>query len=435
MYRFIQLTKQLLRVSPASIGKDAKRTFLSQAYYCNEAWEHRLNSPILQKVQVDELYQELELRYQRTKEISAVDVDVFANSITDGSYVNELLDLVHKLRLSGESSKALDSMEHAVVRYLYSTNHRDDLLTVLDDRLNYGVFLNYYTANLLMDYYQKTKDFAAGVLIASQLTLQEEFDHTLSNALAIHHCYNYLIGPREWLPEKDKPIEPEDEVKVRVKYLRNPYDNDFDLKDPLKIIGKILCGICKSSQPDMLTQSMHILGLSLLDDVETAKTLLSTKFKPNEKILGEIMKLIPEESAIKPIISEIATDNRSVSDLIKAAVVHAERECSEKDIANQCSLYSDWELNRKMALEAQQERLLKLKRLENVEKVQEQLQQRERLLWFFENEEKIELEIDQKLDNSQEDIKIDKKISKGAAADIEYIPPEVIKRRDRKSVV
>lgn len=426
MYKFLQLSKQLLRTAPDCLAKAAKRTFLSQSYYCNEVWEHRLNNSILQKVQLDELYQELEQRYQRTKEISAVDVDVFANSITDPNYVNELLDLVHKLRLSAESSNVLISTEHAVVRFLYSTNHRDDLLTVVDDRLNYGVFLDYYTANLLMDYYHKAKDYVAGVVIASQLTLQEEFSHSLSNALAIHHCYHYLIGPREWLPEKPKPEEPEDEVKVRVKYLRNPYDNDFDIKDPLQLIGNILTGIAKNSKTDILSRSLHVLGLALINDVEKAKKCLKT-FKPDDKLLEDIIKLMPQESSIKDLISDISTESKSIAELIKELVKQAEIECSEKDIADQCSVYSDWETNRKLALEAQQERLLKLKRLADVEKAQEHLKQRERLLWFFENEEKIELEIQQKLGKSQGAAKTDQ-INKKAAAEEEYIPPEVTKR-------
>lgn len=107
-----------------------KRTFLSQAYYCNEVWEHRLNDPVLKKVKFDEMYYLLDSKYQRSRQISAVDVDVYVNALKDEDFIDETLDLVHKLRLSADTAFTLDSTSHGVVRYLNQIGETERLQLV-----------------------------------------------------------------------------------------------------------------------------------------------------------------------------------------------------------------------------------------------------------------------------------------------------------------
>lgn len=107
-----------------------KRTFLSQAYYCNEVWEHRVNDPVLKKVKFDEMYYLLDQKYQKSRQISAVDVDVYVNALKNEDYVDEAMDLVHKLRLSPDTAYALDSTSHAVVRYLNEVGETERLQQV-----------------------------------------------------------------------------------------------------------------------------------------------------------------------------------------------------------------------------------------------------------------------------------------------------------------
>lgn len=113
-----------------NITKTFKRTFLSQAYYCNEIWERRLNDPVLQKVKFDEMYFLLDQKFQRSRQISAVDVDVYLNALKNEDYVDEAMDLVHKLRLSADTLNTLESTSHAVVRYLNQRGETERLQQV-----------------------------------------------------------------------------------------------------------------------------------------------------------------------------------------------------------------------------------------------------------------------------------------------------------------
>lgn len=419
--RIITLSKTVN--SSFSCSKLLKRTFLSQAYYCNEVWEHRLNDPVLQKVNLDELYHALDLRFQRSRQMSAVDVDVFANAVKENVYIDELLDLVHKLRLSADTRNTLNSTSHAVVRYLTKLNESDRLLEVLDDRLNYGVFLDHYTANILLDTYWKNKDYTSGSRVASQLMLQEDVDHPLFSSLALLHCYHFLLDPKDW-PKPVPPEEPEEEVKVRVKYIRNPYDDDhFDLKDPSKVVGKTIAMLTKKKN-NTVEKCFYIVGMALYEKLDKAKAALADMAKNNEKVIVEIIKLLPDDHEIKVAAHALQVENVDISKELQERVKKAEQVIAEKDIATQCEAFSTWAEERKQALERQHERLLAQKRIAEIEETRKQLQERETRLWFFENEEKIELELEEKQALlPQENVVDNQKTSKKTEED--YIPPEI----------
>lgn len=408
-----------------------KRTFLSQAYYCNEVWDHRLNDQVLQKVKFDEMYYLLEQKYQKTRQMSAVDVDVYVNALKDEDYVDETLDLVHKLRLTADTVNTLDSTSHAVVRYLNTIGETERLQQVLDDRLNYGVFLDHYTANVLMDTYWKQKNFVAGAQVASQLMLQEDVDHSLYATLALLHCYHFLLKPEGW-KVPPPPEEPEEEVKVRVNYLRNPYfDDHFDLREPLAVVGKTLVALTKGKD-DLLKRSFHLCGLALWNKPDKAKELINAFEAQNKEVCDEIINLLPEDNEIRVEAKKLQKKSQDVSILLQEEVKAAERAVAEKDISKQCEVFSKWEDDRRKALEAQKEKLLRIRRIAEIEEAQRILKEKETKLWFFENQEKMELQIEEEeaLMVPEEQAASQKQSAAPKAKDDEnYVPPEIVKKR------
>ncbi|XP_072384840.1 uncharacterized protein [Diabrotica undecimpunctata] len=421
---FKLLHKSLLqRRIKGTLNVQSIRTFLSQAYYCQEVWDRRLNSPILQKVNNDEFFYELDQKYQKTRELSAVDVDIFVNSIKNGHYVDELLDIVHKLRLTAETCNMLSSTNHAVLRTLLQYSSMETLVNVLDDRLNYGIFLDYYTANILMDICWKKNDFTSGARIASQLMLQEEVEHPVSKNLSLLHCYNYLLKPEGW-PEYQKPEEPEEEVKVRVKFLRNPYDDEhFDLRDPNKIVGKTLAMFTKGND-DPLNKSFNILGNTLFGKIDKVNDSIKDCQTKSIPIIKEVIELLPPESEVKELVNSLKQESLNVQEILKKSIENAIQVSSERDIADQCKIFQQWEEDRIKALEIQRERLSKIRRLKNIEDIQKELKEKETRLWFFEKEEQIELTIE----DGQAVVSKEDKVVK-EETDENYVPPEVQSRR------
>lgn len=414
--------QKIIKLRKVSSTKLITRTFLSQAYYCQEVWDNRLNTPLFHKINVDELYQELDQRFNKTGQISAVDVDLFTNALKNNEYVDEMLDLVHKLRLSADTGNTLNSTSHAVIRLLTKYGNKKDMLSVLDDRINYGIFLDYYTANILMDMFWKEKDFTSGARVASQLMLQEELDHPLSTQLSLLHCYNYLMQPGEW-PFPSPPEEPEEEIKIRVKYVRNAFDDDhFDLKNPQKIVGKTLALFTNNKQ-DSFNKSFNVLGWTLYNKKDKAEVILKECETENISLYKEILDLIPENSEIKTTFLDSNLESINVQQILEENVVKAVQKTFESDIAEQCKIFAIWDQERIDALEKQRRRLLIAQRVAHMEKLKEKLEQKETKLWFFDNEEQIELQIEEGEKVGQSTVKDTKNTKQDP--DENYIPPEI----------
>lgn len=283
-----------------------------------------------------------------------------------------------------------------------------------------------------MDTYWKQKNFVAGAQVARQLMLQEDVDHPLSSSLALLHCYHFLLKPEGWnVPPP--PEEPEDDVKVRVKFLRNPYfDDHFDLREPLQIIGKTLVALTKNKD-DLLKRSFYLVGLTLWNKTEKAKEFIGALKANNKEICEEILNLLPEDNEIRKEASVLAKKSQDVSAVLQGEVKVAERATAEKDIAKQCEVFAKWEDDRKKALEEQKEKLLRIKRLQEIEEAQKVLKEKETKLWFFENEENIELQIEQEealLVPQEQTTAVRKKLAAAKAKEDEnYVPPEIVKRR------
>ena len=91
------------------------RTFLSDAYKCTDTWNARLTSPVLQNIKPETFYYELENKFQQHGKCSAIDVDIFTNKLTDGGYLQEVADIMHKLRQTEETS---DSLVNKLIKFL-----------------------------------------------------------------------------------------------------------------------------------------------------------------------------------------------------------------------------------------------------------------------------------------------------------------------------
>lgn len=61
------------------LASPGKRFILSEAYRCQEAWQNRLQTPTIQNINLDELFNDLESKYLQEGKASAIDVDLVRN--------------------------------------------------------------------------------------------------------------------------------------------------------------------------------------------------------------------------------------------------------------------------------------------------------------------------------------------------------------------
>lgn len=317
----------------------ATRSFLTDAYKCNEVWRKRLDCSVLQKVNPEELYYKLSSMLDNdSKQISSVDLDIFANSLTDKSYTDELEDLTHRFRLSAQAGTLLPSTHHAVIRLFLESGEVSNLIKILKARLDYGIFPDYYLCNLLMDTFLKENNFKYAAVIASNQMLQEEFDNDITKSMGLYSCLKYITNPTDWEEtstvneeqKKEDVDDDDDEIKrVRVDFIRNPYfDDHFDLTDGDHLVGKTMLAIIKNDNT-ILGDSFKAIGLAYYNQWNKLENYLE-KFDGTvhteavDLSVASIDKRAPENAdKLKNLLSKLKIDNKSLIEETTNAVKEA----------------------------------------------------------------------------------------------------------------
>nr|BAM19735.1 unknown unsecreted protein [Papilio xuthus] len=198
--------------------------------------------------------------------------------------------------------------------------------------------------------------------------------------------------------------------------------------------GKTLAWISRNNK-DNISNNLQIIGWmyykkydSLLTLCENFKNLKSFKIYSEviELLQKEISKSEEKDSLEKCIsfLNECPKADGILEESIKNLIEDAINKTHKNDISSQQKLFENWLSTREEKLNEQIQRLSRAQRIVEVEKKQKELEVQEQKLWFFENEEKIDLEIEnkEKLHTSTEKNDID-------VNDENYIPPEILPKR------
>lgn len=346
---FRNLRKISLKRSVTSIYIP-KCSFLTNNYKCTDAWNSQISTPILTTVNLNDFYSILDQNHASKGVISAIDVDIFANAINDPSYLEELKSLLHKLRLSAETKNTLESTHHATVRKFIEFDHIPELVDMLKDPLNFGLFLDDYTANILLDKLIVSENYDLAAEVASLIMLQEDYTNDITCTLCQYACYKYIIGytplpePTS-LEEKTKKVE---EIKIRVKFLRNPYfDDHFDIKDTLILSGKTLAWISERAF-DSLNNNLQIIGWLIYKKYEKLLVCCENFSKTASfKIHSEVIDLLNREhgkaddesktilESCISLLSAVSYSEVPLEESLKISIENAINKTQNKDISQQ----------------------------------------------------------------------------------------------------
>uniref|UniRef100_A0A1B6I1S5 28S ribosomal protein S27, mitochondrial n=2 Tax=Homalodisca liturata TaxID=320908 RepID=A0A1B6I1S5_9HEMI len=431
MWRFTSnLTCRLLFLPKYNAIKPPRQFFFSDSFKLESEWNDRLKSPILSKINTNDMFYELDNQFQHFGYASALDLDLYVNAVNDDSSFDEVEDVVHKLRLSTEASNILPSTHHGLIRLYVKCNKTADLIRILDDRLNYGIFSDDYCTLLMMDAFIKAGNFRDAAKVSTFNMLQEDVSNPLIMYMSLYACHKYLENPTPWKDEDEKndgggeDDDDDEEVKVRVKYIRNPYfDDHFDLVDPKHLLGKTL-NFIGTNIVDHVGRSYKLLGLLLHDKFEQAndyiKTISESKETPTlakdalsmaNNILDERCKVDSNFKNVCDSLKELL--NRSFSDAqlviedqllstVETRLRDLVKTNESSEINKQLQIYEKWEIHRGKLLQEQIVRLNKEKQLAEIERQKQLLREKEEELFFFDNEDKLDLIIEEKEKKQEE---------------------------------
>lgn len=274
------------------------RNFITNDYKCTESWDTINSSPIINKINLNDFYNQLDINFSSKGTISAIDVDIFAHAVKEIDNLDELKDLLHKLRLSAETGNMLESTHHATIRNFIKFGYIQELVNLLKDPLNFGVFLDNYTANILLNELLKSENYELAANVASLMMLQEEFTNELTCSLCQYACYKYITNyiPPDVAPVEEPKKKKIEEVKIRVKFLRNPYfDDHFDIKDTVTLAGKTLAWVSEQ-RTDNLNNNLQIIGWFLFKKYEKLLAFChDVSNLPTTKVYPEVLNLLEKE--------------------------------------------------------------------------------------------------------------------------------------------
>ena len=85
--------------------------------------------------------------------------------VVEEKELHALEDITNKFRRCPNTLHSLPSTPHAVIRAFLKFNNTETLMRMLDDRLSYGLFPDYYLSNLLMDTFLKKENYRGKFIV------------------------------------------------------------------------------------------------------------------------------------------------------------------------------------------------------------------------------------------------------------------------------
>ncbi|CAL1288294.1 unnamed protein product [Larinioides sclopetarius] len=404
---------------------------------------------------MDLYFVEVDKKFGTKRLVSGVEIDLFANSVQDDSKLDELEHLLYRFRRTKRATEMMDSTNYAVIRTFLKYKQYDSLMRILTNRESYGVFPDLYSYNIIMSTFLKEKLYSEAARTAILMMLQEDFSNKISRALGIYSCQMFLnncelsdLNPKvesEENPDEKQNDDDEEVQLIRVPFLRNPwFDDHFDITNPKHLLGKTFYLIGREMN-SVLGRSYQVIGLAMYEKWDKAAALLTTFSQSKDStILNEaiertksMIKEIPDDdentrekllNKFDDIFQKMKSDSKIQDGNIMALLESYLKETlqSEKDdIETQQKLFSAWEDERKEALNKQNVELDKERRLKEIEEKKEYLFWKEKLLFFFENEDKNLDEL-KKVEELIQALKVHKKVQDT------YEPPEIIKKAPQR---
>ncbi|CAD5235681.1 unnamed protein product [Bursaphelenchus xylophilus] len=351
---------------------------------------------------------------------SAIDVDAAVCIADEQDQVEDVMELVYKLRHTSNTSDTLPSTSYGVIRFLLKYDQLDEVFKILDDPVNYGVFPDEHAFCLLIDHLLEKDNIPGAAKVATFVMQQEMFDNELLNLVSVYSLLRFIELPKDQrvfaqiASDKEAATEGgedmDEEITFRFPYLRNHYnDRHFDLSTENELVAKSLDWFSAHSKPEW-SSSIQLIAAILNKDLAKVQKILEKKEKLEDSAVVLAKKLVEElvgtaengvtevkegeEKAEKPAESEWEgikallpnpESTKPFSDLILSHIKSTQKDLESTLTSQQKTDFQKWAARRKELIHGQAELLdlqLQLKEIENERRLaQEEIQ----LLHFFDN--------------------------------------------------